>query len=345
LIFMLITLVDDSVPYNGDSPDAEPLGGAEKAVVGLAGAMVRKGHTVRVINRTLVPAAIDGVSWVPWEGRRPTITEVLIAFRKPSLLQFVRSTRKTVLWLTRPADTLAREPAAPAISRAEPNIVFLGKAHRETYPGDPPGFSKVVPFGLRKPYLLADDMTPSETPVAVVTTHPRHGMDWLMRLWVERVHPQVPNAELHIYSASLVAAEQGREIPEAIQPIAEQAKAARGAGVRIFEPGADPQMADVYRKARVHLYPGSAGDMHCSTLGESQAVGLPGVARPLGAAEERIVEGETGFIAPDDEAFVNLTLPLLSDLESFTHVSKEARLRQRGRSWDKVAGEFEVLFR
>jgi len=342
---MLITLVDDSVPFNGESPDTEPLGGAEKAFASLPAALVRKGHTVRVINRSLVPAAIDDVSWIPWEGRRPTITEVLIAFRKPSLLQFIRTTRKTVFWLAQPASFLAREPAAPAISRAEPSIVFLGKTHRSTYPGDPPGFSKTVPFGVRKPYLLAEDMTPGETPIAVVTSHPRQGLDRLLQLWADRIHPKMPNAELHVYSASLVAAEQGREIPEAVRPIAEKAKAARGAGVRVFEPGSDPQMAEVYRKARVHLYPGSASDMHCSTLSESQAVGLPCVARPLGAAEERIVDGETGFLAPDDEAFVNLTLPLLNDLERFTHVSKEARLRQRGRSWDKVAGEFEVLFR
>lgn len=342
---MLITLVDDSVPFNGESPDTEPLGGAEKAFASLPAALVRKGHTVRVINRSLVPAAIDGVSWIPWEGRRPTITEVLIAFRKPSLLQFIRTTRKTVFWLTQPAGFLAREPAAPAISRVEPNIVFLGKIHRESYPGDPPGFAKNAPFGVRKPYLLAEEMAPGETPVAVVTSHPRQGLDWLLRLWVDRIHSQLPAAELHVYSASLAAAGQGREIPEAVQPIAEQAKAARSAGVRVFEPGSDPHMAEVYRTARVHLYPGSAGDMHCSTLSESQAVGLPGVARPLGATAERIVEGETGFIAPDDEAFVNLTLPLLNDLERFTHASKEARLRQRGRSWDKVAGEFEVLFR
>ncbi len=342
---MLITLVDDSVPFNAESPDTEPLGGAEKAFASLPAALVRKGHTVRVINRTLVPAAIDEVSWIPWEGRRPTITEVLIAFRKPSLLQFVRTTRKTVFWLTQPAEFLAREPAAPAISRAEPNIVFLGKTHRESYPGDPPGFAKTVPFGVRKPYLLAEEMAPGEIPVAVVTSHPRQGLDWLLRLWVDRIHPQLPAAELHVYSASLVAAEQGREIPEAIRPTAEQAKAARSAGVRVFEPGSDPHMAEVYRTARVHLYPGSERDMHCSTLGESQAVGLPGVARPLGATAERIVEGETGFVAPDDEAFVNLTLPLLNDLERFTHISKDARLRQRGRSWDKVAGEFEVLFR
>lgn len=342
---MLITLVDDSVPFNGESPDTEPLGGAEKAFASLPAALVRKGHTVRVINRSLVPAAIDGVSWIPWEGRRPTITEVLIAFRKPSLLQFIRTTRKTVFWLTQPAGFLVREPAAPAISRVEPNIVFLGKIHRESYPGDPPGFAKNAPFGVRKPYLLAEEMAPGETPVAVVTSHPRQGLDWLLRLWVDRIHSQLPAAELHVYSASLAAAGQGREIPEAVQPIAEQAKAARSAGVRVFEPGSDPHMAEVYRTARVHLYPGSAGDMHCSTLSESQAVGLPGVARPLGATAERIVEGETGFIAPDDEAFVNLTLPLLNDLERFTHASKEARLRQRGRSWDKVAGEFEVLFR
>ena len=342
---MLITLVDDSVPFNGSSPETEALGGAEKAFASLPAALVRKGHTVRAINRSLAFAAIDGVSWLSWEDRRPNITEVLIAFRKPSLLNFMRTTRKTVFWLIQPAGFLTQEPAAPVVSRAEPNMVFLGKVHRDTYPGEVPGFSKIIPFGVRGDYILCDEMAPGKTPIAVVTTHPLNGLDWLLTLWKERIHPQVPNAELHVYSASLVAAEQGREVPETIRPIADQAKAAREVGVRLREPGGDPVMAEAYRAARVHLYPGSEHDMHCATLAESQAVGLPGVARPLGAAAERIVESETGFVAPDDDAFVNLTLPMLTDLEAFARVSKDARLRQRGRSWDKVAGEFEVLFR
>ena len=38
---MLITVLDDSIPFDGDTPNERPLGGGEKAVIGIAGAAGR----------------------------------------------------------------------------------------------------------------------------------------------------------------------------------------------------------------------------------------------------------------------------------------------------------------
>jgi glycosyltransferase involved in cell wall biosynthesis len=342
---MLITLIDDSIPFNGASPSREALGGAEKAFASLTSAIARRGHVVRAITRTSVAAAIDGVSWLPWEGRRPSITEILIAFRKPTLLDVMPATKRKVFWFTRPADFLLQEPAERLISRAEPQLVFAGPAHRATYKGDAPRLARVIPFGVREEYLNCDQMAPSTPPVAVVTTHPLYGTDWLVGLWTDRIALAVPGAELHIYSATFAAADRGGEIAENIRPIYEKVKAAREKGVRVRDPAPDPAMAEVYRTARVHLYPGSESEMLGSTLAESQACGLPAVVRPLGAAPERVIDGETGYAVGEDEGFAQRVIELLGDDAAFDKLSREARLRQRGRGWDKVAGEFEVLYR
>ena len=57
---MLITFLDDSIPFDGHSPVGQPLGGAEKAVVGLAVALAGRGHTVRVFNRCDLPVVVEG---------------------------------------------------------------------------------------------------------------------------------------------------------------------------------------------------------------------------------------------------------------------------------------------
>ena len=59
---MLVTLIDDSIPFNGLTPASQPLGGAEKAFASLPAALARAGHTVRVINRTPHTMGIDDVS-------------------------------------------------------------------------------------------------------------------------------------------------------------------------------------------------------------------------------------------------------------------------------------------
>ena len=116
---MLVTLVDDSIPFNGMTPAHQPLGGAEKAFASLPAALARAGHVVRAINHTPNAMGYDNVSWLDWEARRPPITEVLIAFRKPSLLEFVRATSARILWLTGPAGYLDRPQVADMLKRTE----------------------------------------------------------------------------------------------------------------------------------------------------------------------------------------------------------------------------------
>ena len=104
-------------------------------------------------------------------------------------------------------------------------------------------------------------------------------------------------------------------------------------------------MCDAYREARAHLHPGHGDEVYCSTLAESQAVGLPAVTRNAAAAAERLRDGETGFIVPDDEAYANCAMLLLTADNVFESRSEDARAHQRGRSWDDAAADFEVLFK
>ena len=105
----------------------------------------------------------------------------------------------------------------------------------------------------------------------------------------------------------------------------------------------NPVMAQAYREAHVHLYPGHAGDTTAFTLMESQAAGRPAVLRPLGAAPERVANGRSAFVAPDDDAFANLTIMLLSDPAMAASMGAEARSLYTGRSWDAAAQELEAL--
>ena len=132
-------------------------------------------------------------------------------------------------------------------------------------------------------------------------------------------------------------------MPPEFKPLLDQALGAAGHGVRLMRPLADHDMAEVYRHARVHLYPGAEREVYASTLAESQATGLPAVTRRLGAAEERIVDGRSGFLTPDDEAFVNCAVLCLKEDIVYRGRSRDAVQMQRGRSWDDAAAEVEAM--
>ena len=344
---MLVTLVDDSIPFNGMTPAYQPIGGAEKAFASLPAALARQGHVVRAVNRSPNSLGFENVSWIHWDGRKPPITEVLIAFRKPSLLEFTRATRARILWVTGPPGYLQRPQVHEVLNRTDAKLVFLGNTHSQAYRADGENavYYRSIAPGVREEYRSMEEMPPDDPSTAVVTTHPKNDLDWLLDLWLQRIRPQAPSALLQVYSAAFKRAESGATLADDLQPIYEKARAAADHGVTIMAPSGDRDMAKVYGRARVHLYPGSEREMYCSTLAESQAAGLPAVARPVGAVKERFTDRQSGFLAPDDDAFVENALAMLNDDDAFSTARKTARRSGRGRSWDAAASEFETLFR
>jgi glycosyltransferase involved in cell wall biosynthesis len=341
---MRIIFVDDSFPFDGYSPTSQPLGGAEKAFAQLPTALAMRGHEVRVFNRCTFQVAVGGATWHPWDSERPAETDVLIAFRHPRLLEFVPNVRRRILWTAAGPEELAPPAMQALLVRHQPRLVFFSETQKEHWPNPQQLPTRVIEPGVAASYLEDDPMRPAEPPRAVVTTHPLARLDWLLRLWVSQIRPVVPEAQLHVYSALLNKGELGADVAPELKPVLAQALAAREHGVTILRPQPDPQMADAYRAARVHLYPGQPGEMLASTLMESQAAGLPGVAlaqSPVVLA--RIVDGQTGKIAPADANFAAAAIDLLTDRVTFDRMSANARLLRRGRTWAIAASEFEEV--
>lgn len=332
---MRIAFFDDSIPFDGLTPDTAPLGGAEKACASLPGALAALGYEVMVYNRCDAVAEIDGVRWLPWQAARPDTVDVLVAFRRPSLLAEVKSAGKRILWATARPDYLMQEATARALDKQEATLVFVGPRQRALYLGNRP--SHVVKPGVRRVYLRGERGA-ADPPVAVSTTHPRH-LGEVVDLWVEQIAPQVPRARLLVYSALLSRGEP----PVAYAELAEKLDAAGRYGVTVLTPGGDAAMARAFHGARVHLYPGHEDDLACWTLAETQACGVPGVAFPRGGTEDWILNGQSGFIVPDAEAFANVAVQILSDDGVFESQSAAAADPARQRSWLAAAQEFEAV--
>ena len=338
-----ITLIDDSIPFDGFTPANRPLGGAEKAFASLAGALARRGHEVHVLNRARYGMVVEGAHWDTMDKGAPAMSDVLIAFRKPALLSLVRLARQRVLWLTGTSRQLA--PALKVVENVQPEIVLLGQTHLKEFKLPKGMQATSINPGVRNEFLMETPTELHERPTAVMTAHPLLGMDWALDLWRDRIISRVAQPRLVLVSAVLKKGLAGQEIPENIVPIMEKVRDMAALGVEVVAPGADSGMGKLYRSARLHLYPASRDDMACWTLMESQACGLPAVVRPLGAAAERIEDGQTGFVAKTDEDFAEKMIRLLNDDELFWTMNRDAKLVSAGKTWDLAASQFEAVFK
>jgi len=340
-------MIDDSYAFDGATSGSRALGGAEKAFSHLASALTVRGHNVTVINRCEYQSSVEGVLWVPFDTPRPPESDVIIAFRNPELLtEFEDNSSDKIVWLWGDPRILNQPANQKILERHNPTLVFLTNIQRSSWNSWRDFKEAIILPGVAASYINSTPPNKVPPPVAVITTHPLHGLKEILHLWKTRIHLEVKLSELHIYSASLYRSDVGLRL----QKIYNEVIAARVKNVFVKQPVSDGDMAEAYCQARLHLYPVITTEYYGSTLAESQACGTPAVifkgnADP-GFVQQRISEGQTGYIAPDNNAFVNLAVQLLSkDPVMYRSLSRDAKTLKSSRSWQNVAIEFENLWK
>ena len=339
-----IVLADDGIVFDGRSPETGPLGGAEGAVVAVAGALAARGHRVEVYNRCAAKLSHKGVSWIPLAGNTPQSADLYIANRGHRLIPLVPRARKALFWIHNPARYLKKWRYVWALWRRKPVIVCIGDYHAATVPGwMPRGGLAVIPYGLDEAFRHAAPLDAPPPPRAVFTSNPRRGLDWVLDVWVRKIRPALPSAELHIYSGPSVYGETGGKQAAAMEAVLARAKSLDSSGVRCANPLPRSQLIKVLRGARAMLYRGDENETFCAAVAEAQALGVPAVAQPIGSLPERVIDGVTGYLAVDAESFAASSVALLRDDERWRRMHLAALQRQRGQSWDDVAQRFEAL--
>jgi len=339
-----ICFLDDTAEYDGFSPTSRPLDGAQKTVAYLAASLAQRGHEVTVVTRAPQVLTCDGVSYPGWHGDRPEKCDLLIAVGDPTLFDLVKNAATRVLWVMGPAATLDTPGWQGIWQRLSPDLVFHTDAQRDlaNLHGQP---AHIIGDAPGPSYVEDSSETPASPPYAVTVCHPLGGLEALIDLWTRHVHPHAMDAELHVYSSLLDRAILSGLVPADLAAIHDKVQAAAGFGVRVKRPQPDPQMADIYRRARAFLHPARANEALALQLLEAQAAGLPGVTfASSGAARVFVVDGTTGFVADDAAQYGANVVRLLSGEEPYKAMSAAAREFRRGRSWAIAAAEWEERF-
>ena len=340
-----ILLADDGIAFDGQSLSRGPLGGVESSVINLVAELARRGHEVHVRNKCTAPLDHEGVCWRPIDGGDwPDGVDLYIANRGDKLIPLMPGAKRTVFWIHNPARYLMKWRYLSKLWKHEPAIIFIGTVHATTYPAWAPGGERIViPYGISEDFCTAEPGGAPPAPRAVFTSNPLRSLDWLLGLWASEIEPRVPGAELHLFTGAATYGTVGDAKADEMAGVLRQAEALAGQGVVIRGPVPKAQLIDEFRAARCMLYRGDINETFCLAVGEAQAMGVPGVVQRLGSVVERVIDGETGFVAGDDRAFAEAAVRLLSDDELWLSQHQAAIDRQRSWRWPDAAAAFEKL--
>lgn len=344
-----IVMADDGIAFDGRSPEQGPLGGAESAFVAVAEALARRGHSVLALSSCGQPIEHRGVAWRPIGDGAPDEADLYIANRGDRLLRLVPKARRTAFWIHNPARYLLKLRYLWKLWRRRPVLVFVGAYHATTYPVWAPGGPRVViPHGVDEVFRQATPVDAPPSPRAVFTSNPLRDLDWLIELWVTRIHPVLPKAELHIFSGPSTYGSAGAAQESRMLPVLDFARRMTECGIVVREPLSKAALARELPSFRVLTYRGTEDETFCMAAAEAQAAGVPAVVCAVGALPERVVHRTTGFVVSaaegrDEDEFVSATLKILGDDALWSRLHAGALARQRGRSWDDTAADFERL--
>ena len=289
------------------------------------------------------PIAHNGVTWASVAGAMPETADLYIANRGNRLIDRVAGAQTCVFWVHNPGRYLKKWRYIRALWRRRPIIVAIGDYAGGTVPRWlPQRGTVVIPYGLDAAFRGAGERPPPP-PVAVFTSNPLRGLDWLLAQWVDLIRPMVPNAELRIYAGPTVYGAAGDRHAGAMTKILDRAAGLADFGVRRLAPLPRAALIDALQRARVMLYRGDWNETYCAAVAEAQALGVPAVVMPFGSMPERVADGVTGVIARDDGAFAAAAIRLLTDDAEWRRMHRAALKQKRGLSWDDVAARFEGL--
>ncbi len=339
-----IVLADDGIEFDGRTPEQRALGGVESTIVSMCEELAVRGHEVLVRNMCREPLVYKGVNWAPLSQGLPEIADLYIANRGDKLIDRMPGARKTLFWTHNPAQYVLKWRYLWKLWRVRPVFGFIGEYHAKTLPGwVPDGGRVVIPYGIPDLFRKAEPCQETPKPRAVFTSNPLRSLDWLLELWASKIQPQAPEAELHIFSGPQTYGSVGDDKARAMKKVLDRAEELAGQGVVLRGPVPKAQLVDEMREARCMLYRSDLNETFCLALGEAQAMGVPCVTQDLGSAYERVVDGQTGTVAKDDQAFAEAAIRLLSDQAHWKSQHETALAKQRSWGWPEAAQLIEGL--
>lgn len=339
-----ILMLDRGLAFGPDTPDREPLGGAESAFAWAARALAARGHAVSVRTQGGPTATAGSLDWAPLGTPAPT-AELVIANRRWELFAQAPLGGRRVLWLHNRAGPLGRIGNRIGLLRTRPTLVVTSDYHRATLPTGLFGCAvRTIPLAPGDLFRTAQTAEGVPPPRAVFTSNPVRGLDRLLDLWATRIRPAAPSAELHLFGGpEIYRTGKGRRAADIMRHTLDKARSMAAAGVRVNPPATRDGLAAALRDSRALLYPGSTEETFCLAAAEAQAMGVPAVLGDVGCLSERVVDGETGFLTRGEDAFCDRAVALLTEGDLWRRMHAAALARRNARTWDDVAQDFEGL--
>ncbi len=336
---MRIIFIDNSTDLTSTSLNLKALDSMQKILINFSKELSNKNHKVIIYNNTNHKKIEKGVVWKNISDLNHDIADILILVQDTDLLKYkIKAKVKFLLLHYKPPEDLDKDILVNLIKQKF-CILYSNNYVISSLPDNYNYIPKLqLKIGVSKNYTEAK-FNNSTYANAFVTTHPLKGLDWLIDLWIRYVHTKIPWAELHIYSKLLEQNKPSNNIK--IRNLKLTLDLNKNSGIFVKSPLPQKEFISQIAKYKLHLCPSLDNDLQYLSILESQACGIPVIARETGSIYDCIYNNETGYIVRDRLSFSRKIIQVLNDNKLFSTLRNNSKLNNHVISWKDAVTNFE----
>ena len=335
---MRIIFIDNSINFTAYSLNFNALDSLQKILINFSLELSKNNHEVIFYNKTEQEKKEGGVLWKKIKSLESDNADILIAVQELKLLEYKIKAKTKFLFLHYKIENNQNKETLIKILKQKVCLLYTNNYVVNSLPDNFQYVPKVhLKIGVDRRFIETKYIRMNNSSV-FVTTHPLKGLDWLIDLWIKYVNLKLPWAELHIYSNLLARNTTVSNIK--IRNIKLILELNKGSGVFVKEPLPQEEFISKLAQYKLHLCPSLDNELQYLSIMESQAFGIPVIARETGSIYDCIYHNETGYIVRDKQSFAEKIIQVLSDNKLFLTLQSNSKLNNLIICWEDVVKDF-----
>lgn len=318
-----IYFVEKSIPFNANDLNLSLVGGIEKILINISNELGKdKNLNIKVFNENKNNIKINNVEWYNLKDyKNHDEPDILIAFSDANLFDNLKC-KKKFLWSNsvQSIEKFIRKKQLLPFLKHKPVIILDGDYHYNNRSL----FTSL--FGKKILKLAPDDEFINETVQidklpeknSIFITRSDRNLDILINAW-KTIFIKSPGSKLFVNPPFCVNSEIMKY------------------SINVREKGSKSDLINELKLCRVMLIPGHKGEVFCLAAEEARELCIPIVTLGIGSLYERVIHGQTGFIAKNIDEFINYSIQILNDDELYLKLRKNLYKLRNSRSYRDVA--------
>ena len=320
---MKICFLDNlKISYTSKDIYTNKIRGAENVIINLSKALSELNHDVTVYNNCNEDTKIDKINWKNINKiQKNTYYDLVISNNDTRMFDKVDASKKVLISHSiQSIEKFIRKGQFFAYIKHKPKIALLSQYHKNNRNYLLRMFgSFVIDWAVDQIFLDSNLNKEINIDQAIFTSFSDRNLDLLINIWKNKIFTKNKKLKLLItptnndYSQFNII---NREF------------------------GNKSKLISDISNSRIFLIPGHKAELYCIAAEEARELCVPIVTLGIGCLKERVIHGKTGFLAKNENEFVDYTFKLFEDDNLWNEMRHNLFLLRGSKQWNNIANKF-----